>query len=259
MRPQLAMAALLLLMIGSSLLFVRQDPAGRGQVSVTEPARRRRLHSRCPGVLRLSSVEGDGTPPWPRAVPRTHPHSRKSRAPATQMRWQPITRVATRRQSGCSVRSQPRGGEKAASAALHEGHAARNGSSCQRAARLYDGVAERFAGTTLAEEASWHAASCYQALGELSRARAHYAALESSSAFRERASAALAGVDESLASTAAAARTEASAPAAEPVAAAPAPTADLARAKAPRRSSAPASAPAAASAPTTPPPSKSSP
>src|SRR5690606_33030869 len=36
MRPQLAMAALLLLMIGSSLVFVRTDPQNGGHVSVTE-------------------------------------------------------------------------------------------------------------------------------------------------------------------------------------------------------------------------------
>lgn len=259
MRPQLAMAALLLLMIGSSLLFVRQDPAGRGQVSVTELGAPRAAPLEVPGRAAPVVVEGDGTPALAASSTADAPalEEEPGASYADAMAAYHEGRYAEAERLFGEVAAQ--GGEKAASAALHEGHAARNGSGCQRAARLYDGVAERFAGTTLAEEASWHAASCYQALGELSRARAHYVALESSSAFRERASAALAGVDESLASTAAAVRTEASAPAAEPVAAAPALNADLARAKGAAASSAPTSAPAAASEPTAPPPPKSSP
>lgn len=254
MRPQLAMAALLLLMIGSSLLFVRRDPTGRGQVSVTELGAPRAAPLEVPGRAPPVVVVGDGTPvAAARAAdePAPAPAQEPSASYADAMSAYHEGRYAEAERLFGEVAAL--GGEKAGSAALHEGHAARNGSGCQRAARLYDSVAERFAGTTLAEEASWHAASCYQALGELSRARAHYAALEDSSAFRERASAALAGIDETLAAAAPAASrtvaTRAEAPPATPAAeagSAPAPgDADALRAKS---ASSPApSAPTAAS------------
>jgi len=224
MRPQLAMAALLLLMIGSSLLFVRRDPAGRDQVSVTELGAPRAAPLEAAGRAAPVVVEGDGAPAAPAAglAPADAPDAQAlPAAPPTTysdaMAAYHEGRYAEAERLFGEVAAQ--GGEKAATAALHEGHAARNGSGCQRAARIYDAVAERFSGSSLADEASWHAASCYQALGELGRARAHYLALKENPAFRERASAALSSVDESLTATALASRAEAApASAAEPAA-----------------------------------------
>jgi|SRR6478736_95304 len=224
MRPQLAMAALLLLMIGSSLLFVRQDPAGRDQVSVTELGAPRAAPLE--GARRAAPVvvEGDAAPaaaaaPVAAAAAAAEPPDAQTlpTAPpasyADAMTAYSEGRYAEAERLFGEVAAQ--GGEKAASAAVHEGHAARNGSGCQRAARLYDSVAERYAGTPLGEEASWHAASCYQALGELSRARAHYLALKDSPAFGQRATAALTGVEESLANSGLKAQAEAATAAAE--------------------------------------------
>jgi len=197
MRPQLAMAALLLLMIGSSLLFVRQDPTGRDQVSVTELGAPRSAPAEAGVRAAPVVVEGEGAPAGPAAEAESHPLAPEPKTTYSEaMAAYHEGRYAEAERLFGEVAAQ--GGEKAGSAALHEGHAARNGSGCQRAARLYDAVAEHFTGTTLAEEASWHAASCYQALGELGRARAHYVALEGSPAFRDRAAAALTAVDEAL-------------------------------------------------------------
>jgi len=246
MRPQLAMAALLLLMIGSSLLFVRQDPAGRGQVSVTELGAPRAAPLEAAGRAAPVVVEGDAAAP---ALSSSSDVAARAEEPVATysdaMAAYHEGRYAEAERLFGEVAAQA--GEKAGSAALHEGHAARNGSGCQRAAPLYDKVAERFVGTTLADEASWHAASCYQALGELGRARAHYAALEDSPAFGQRAVAALAGVDDSL-KTAAQARGEPSPTRPATAAATSGAGAEIAaKAEAPATSS--AAAPAAPAAP----------
>lgn len=234
MRPQLAMAALLLLMIGSSLLFVRQDPAGRDQVSVTELGAPRAVPLEAARRAAPVVVEGDGAPSAVAGVIAAEAPDAQTLPVAPPTTYSDAMaayhegRYAEAERLFGEVAAQ--GGEKAASAALHEGHAARNGSGCQRAARLYDAVAERFSGSTLSDEASWHAASCYQALGELGRARAHYLALKENPAFRERAGAALSSIDESLTNAALASRSE-TAPA-EPAADASSAVADAGQADA---------------------------
>jgi hypothetical protein len=265
MRPQLAMAALLLLMIGSSLLFVRQDPAGRDQVSVTELGAPRALPLDATRRAAPVVVEGDAAPAGP-AVPAAAAAAEPPDAQtlptappasyADAMTAYSEGRYAEAERLFGEVAAQ--GGEKAASAAVHEGHAARNGSGCQRAARLYDSVAERYAGTPLGEEASWHAASCYQALGELSRARAHYLALKDSPAFGQRATAALSGVEESLANSGLKAQAEVATAAAAPPADAGLASASAASAGA-KTAAAPAPAPAAPSAPAGAAPAKAAP
>jgi hypothetical protein len=189
MRPQLAMAALLLLMIGSSLVFVRTNPTDRGQVSVTElgtPTGEAVVRSETGkealvfegdrAAVGRPADEGEaaglGAPAdtpdkdakgAPGAMAQTY---REALAAYHEGRYAEAERLFS------EVASQ--GDERAASAALHEGHAARNGSGCQRAAALYDAVAARFDGGTVGDEASWHAATCYRAMGQLKRAAAHY-------------------------------------------------------------------------------------
>jgi hypothetical protein len=250
MRPQLAMAALLLLMIGSSLLFVRQDPAGRDQVSVTELGAPRAAPLEAARRAAPVVVEGDGAPAAPSGVVAADTPDAQALPAAPPTTYSDAMaayhegRYAEAERLFGEVAAQ--GGEKAASAALHEGHAARNGSGCQRAARLYDAVAERFSGSTLSDEASWHAASCYQALGELGRARAHYLALKENPAFRDRAGAALTSIDESLTNAALASRSETTA-AAEPAADASKAAAEAGRSTAKAGAAAPAGAPASPS------------
>src|SRR5690606_41324428 len=78
------------------------------------------------------------------------------------------------------------GGSQAPRAALHEAHAARNGSGCQRAAGRYDTVVTRYPGTPIADETSWHAAACYLALGQNERAAAHHRSRAPRTAYADR-------------------------------------------------------------------------
>lgn len=208
MKPQLAMAALLLLMIGSSLVFVRSDPRNQGQVSVTErgtPHTEALSDSAAPN--RALVFEGERNSPVPRAAAENDESEVGATATDTEQPSDRLTyneamaayqegRYAEAERLFSEVASA--GGERAASAALHEGHAARNGSGCQRAAALYDAVAARYSGGTVADEASWHAATCYRAMGQLKRASAHYTALKDRPAYAARAESALAEIEAQL-------------------------------------------------------------
>lgn len=217
MRPQLAMAALLLLMIGSSLIFVRTGPTDRGQISVTELGT-----PTSEGVVRTEAgkealvFEGDpaasarlsdvaahlsdgskGNAPG-KAEEESSGSAKQSPGSLSQTYRDAMTayqegRYAEAERLFSDVASED--DERAASAALHEGHAARNGSGCQRAAALYDAVAERFQGGTVGDEASWHAATCYRAMGQLKRAAAHYTRLKARPAYASRAEKALTEID----------------------------------------------------------------
>jgi hypothetical protein len=208
MRPQLAMAALLVLMVGSSLVFVRSGPGRGDQVRVREVG-----SPSADGP----NVHGEATPP---PAPRDEPHSglteltessranqvvakeegesakrAPSAAPSTDSPVLPPTYEEAMRayQDGRYAEAErlfgevsKTGGEKAGAAALHEAHAARNGSGCQRAASYYDEVALRFGGSSVANEAAWHAALCYRALGQTERARVHLERLRSMPAYQAR-------------------------------------------------------------------------
>jgi hypothetical protein len=203
MRPQLAMAAVLLLMIGTSLVFVRVGPGRHDKVAVTElgtpapDAPSGESPANGPRVVTGDAYEAEGAEaraaaPAGAAAPGESEVGAASYADA--MAAYQAGRYAEAERLFGEVAA--RGGERAAAAALHEGHAARNGSGCQRAAALYDGVTALYAGTTVADEAAWHAASCYQSLGQVDRARAHLAALAERPAFEARAAAVLAELEQ---------------------------------------------------------------
>lgn len=228
MRPQLAMAALLLLMVSTSLVFLRARPGGHDQVSVTERG--------VPGldadtVPRHSIV----TEPLPADAPAPTERLARAEAPAAaagSSEGEPKGRSARMKSSapGADLAAEPSaegahggadfdaalaayhagryaeaeglfqkvaeaGGPQASRAALHEAHAARNGTGCQRAAGLYDTVATRYPGTPTADEASWHAASCYRALGQRERAAAHYRSLATRPGYADRAHQALSALE----------------------------------------------------------------
>lgn len=208
MRPQLAMAALLLLMIGSSLIFVRSTPRTGEHVAVTE---RGVPFAEMPSAtdpqggplifegdadalarFQLEPEEPDDGAASAKGASAPQPAAKESATRGTyndamvayqEGRYAEAERLFSEAASA--------GSEQSASAALHEGHAARNGSGCQRAAQLYDSVAAKYPGSTVADEALWHAASCYRAMGQNQRAAAHYEKLTARPAFASRARAAL--------------------------------------------------------------------
>jgi hypothetical protein len=215
MRPQLAMAALLLLMIGSSLVFVRNGPLGHGEVSVTEVGK--------PYAEPMMDRSAEETLVFEGTEERRAEHiekrlSKESAEVGSVSEPGNVSHVASSRETYSAAMSAYQegryaeaerlfsevasaGGEQAASAALHEGHAARNGSGCQRAASLYDAVAEQYSSSTVADEASWLAASCYRAMGQVRRAAAHYEALTMRPAFAVRAQKALEEINAQLIAT----------------------------------------------------------
>ncbi len=207
MRPQLAMAALLVLMVGSGLIFVRARPTSgnsdgmrvveRGMPSVDHPEKPQTdemlVFGGEPDPLMEGSVEEQaaaGSEDDIHSVTPADEHRRREHAAyGDAMAAYQQGRYAEAERLFSEVAST--GGEQAASAALHEGHAARNGSGCQRAAAIYDSVAQRQGATTIGDEASWHAASCYRAMGHTAQALSHYRKLSSRGAFSERAKQAL--------------------------------------------------------------------
>lgn len=203
MRPQLAMAALLVLMVGSSLIFVRGTPSGATSdgMRVVERGVPSNEAPQAKGKTMIFSGDPEG-----RSRPRAEEDEDAESEEPTQLKKRGTDEEVRKRQRAAysdamTAYQQGRyaeaerlfsevastGGEQAASAALHEGHAARNGSGCQRAAAIYDAIASRQGGGTISYEASWHAASCYRAMGQNERAVAHYKKLAGHGAFADRA------------------------------------------------------------------------
>jgi len=263
MRPQLAMAALLVLMVGTSLVFVRSGPGLGDQVAVREvgspeaerPLSRPLAEAEPIAPLPFERAEAARAEPsleGPDAKPRAKSlAAASSGAPVLPPTYEEAMRAY---QDGRYAEAErlfsevsKSGGEKAGSAALHEAHAARNGSGCQRAASYYDEVALRFAGSSVADEAAWHAALCYRALGQMDRARAQLEKLEQRPAYRARVERLLAPSEPGPLNASAEADAAGARAAQEPTPAASAPAAsNAARAKA-------TSAPAAKTAPAAPP------
>lgn len=265
MRPQLAMAALLLLMVGSSLMFVRGGPGLGDQVAVRETgspvAEAQRARSRAAPLVVATEEQRTGATD---AAPSMAPESSSPGAPpsndgtpkkaeAGPARVADYAEAIRAYQAGSYAEAErlfsevaARGGEKAGAAALHEAHSARNGSGCQRAASTYDEVALRFKGTAVGDEASWHAANCYRALGQIERARAHLELLKDHPAYQAQVERALSSMAVAQAEQVASRPASAPTSAAKPIASV---SSAAAKAAAPSQADAKAKAGAAPAAP----------
>ncbi len=230
MRPQLAMAALLLLMIGASLFFVRGRPGSGDSVLVTErgvpesevaehvaivpqsapPAEvpvplaatsaatrassgTRNERGRDEGERSAGSVASDKLDVESKAAAEAEP------LPGTEPAADSIEAALAAYQGGRYVEAQrrfeeiaARGGEGAPAAALQAVEALRRQRGCPAAAPRYEDVHSRYRDTPAGSEAAWHAGDCYRALGELARARHSLEALLEVAEYRSRAEAALA-------------------------------------------------------------------
>ena len=217
MRPQLAMAALLLLAIGSGLVFFRQRPNDRDTVSVTErgvaesdpeplsvlprgqKGEAAKAAAPAPGLAAapLSPTARDAIAMRPAA-----PAATASAAPA-EAREDSVYQAALgayragryreARQQFESVVAQ--GGADAARAAYYAALAAKGGEGCGSAATLFDQVSQHYPGTSSGYDATWEAAGCYETLGDTERARRSYQALLDEGSYSARARAALAQLD----------------------------------------------------------------
>lgn len=276
MRPQLAMAALLLLAIGSSLIFFRARPGDRNSMSVTErgvPEADSDFVAVVPAASRDRARDAHGPPtgeaPVEKDKKEAAPGAAVARsggglAAAPELAESPGDTAfqaaldALKEGRNKDAREQfesvaARGGADAAQAAFHAAEAAKNELGCSEAAKLFDQVPFQYPGTRPGYDATFQAASCYEATGDIEKARRSYQALLDEPSYAERARAALVQLERANDQVEVAARKATSMPAAAKAAgagakgAAPAPDPGPAQA-APVR--------AAPARPAAPPPSK---
>jgi tetratricopeptide (TPR) repeat protein len=206
MRPQLAMAALLLLLIGSSLVVLRGRPGDRDSVIVTEqglPA------SESEHQLLLPERLPSEVAPAPEAL--TAEAKAKAAPAASVAAAEPADAEEERSgddaeySQGVALYDQGRyvearrvldsvatkGGPRAAESALYAARATQQTQGCGAAVTQFEQVSARFRNTPSGLEANWQAADCYRTLGETEQARRSYEALLSTD-YDERARGALA-------------------------------------------------------------------
>jgi TolA-binding protein len=249
MRPQLAMAALLLLVIGSSLLLVRTRPGEQKNVLITE----RGVPEAEPegaGVVPLAvqASRAARVTPAASAAPEAEPADRSS-ARANASASSKGDGSASRAENAESQRAveadrayeqalgayrdrkyeeaeqrftqiAARGGDNAASAALYAAQSARASGGCGRAVAQFDEVFRRFPDAPPGREAAWQAAGCYRTMGDFDHARREYEALLNTPGYADRAQAALASLGDTEPTPAAAVAAHVAAPPAEAKAAA---------------------------------------
>jgi hypothetical protein len=182
MRPQLAMAALFFLVIGSSLLLLRAKPGAIAPVRVTErgaPA----VEFEAPVALAAATAMPSPTTITAAASPPADsPQAAEGAGP-------------TRDKAAEAARSSDK---EAARLALTDARTVRDGAGCAAAVSKYDEIGARFPGTGAAADAMWEAASCYRSMGDAAKARELYLALESVGSYRQRAEQELAAESGSL-------------------------------------------------------------
>lgn len=260
MRPQLAMAALLLLMIGSSLLFLRARPSQ--DVMVTEhgvpeteaehvvvaapaPAELRAMPAAsAAGAPRPVALRGEAAATRGREEERSAPAAAAPiaadeaakgaaepdalGASASDAATDTLEGATAAFQGGRYVEAQrrfeelaARGGSDAPVAALQAVEALRRQRGCPAAAPRYDEVHAKYPDTSSGNEAAWQAGDCYRALGDLPRARQTLESLLGVSEYRARAQTALQELTAREEQLASARKAKAAAPAAAPVPASP--------------------------------------
>lgn len=250
MRPQLAMAALLLLMVGTSLVLLRARPGEREAVQVTErgvpeseseptalelkpealtptpraAAKAPAIASELLATETAESERADAPPEGPAAAAALKGRARTTagaglagKAAGAGSDYDDAM-AAYRR--GHYAEAETRfdavaaaGGEQSASASLLAAQAARNASGCATAASRFDRVYARYPDTGIGHEAAWQAATCYRGLGQTERAKQSYRALLDVPGYEERAARALRDLEPSAAAAPATRAAPATAPA----------------------------------------------
>jgi TolA-binding protein len=216
MRPQLIMGALLLLMIGSSLMFLRARPGQHSAMQVTErgaPEAEVDLvlpvapvpESGAPitsGILRAPpGAEVDGAAPLRQPIAPPAPVREAARASSPEVGadgLDPFEQALQLYRAGKYTEAQRRferisrgAGGRAPEAALYSAQSVRNASGCAPAMSRFERVRLEFPGSASAYEAAWRAAKCQQQLGDVEAARQSFESLLQVSSHAERARLAL--------------------------------------------------------------------
>jgi hypothetical protein len=211
MRPQLAMAAMLVLVVGSSLLLLRVRTGAVSSVTPTKDegsmaAGPESDHAKAPATQRdpakpqMAQVNEDGTPDTPApdasAAATTQPRPQASDAPLTEEQLALIDkqfdaamasynsgnhRAAQQKFAEIKATKSPRAG----AAALYEARAVRAHSGCKAAVPYYNAV--RASGGAMAADATWEQADCHRILGEAAQARTLYLTLRNNKSYSARA------------------------------------------------------------------------
>src|SRR5688500_740151 len=162
MRPQLAMAAVLVLMLGSSLLLLRARPGSPGSAPV-------RVTERGEPIPEQQEVAAQATADYPAPAAAA-----TSTAPTTTLVPDEDGRAARAKDKDVAGRAgaiegadeakqvKPADEEKGAGAvaALSEARSVRSQSGCAAAVGKFDEVGASFPGTAAAFDAMWDAAAC---------------------------------------------------------------------------------------------------
>jgi hypothetical protein len=212
MRPQLAMAALLLLVVGASLAVLRPKPGSHGSVQVTEhgaPQSERELvvpveegedgvalaEPSAPPLKAAAKAEETVAVAANTAAPSDAIVDDQARAEAEDRAYAAAMEAyrggdheTAQRQFDAIVQS---GGRNANAAELYAAFAAEKALGCSAALPRFDSVAAKNESNDLGHQATWQSATCRAQVGEDARARRDLENLERVPSYAQRARAAL--------------------------------------------------------------------
>lgn len=205
MRPQLAMAAMLVLVVGSSLLLLR---VRTGAVAVTPTKDEGSVAAGpSPEHAPAPATQNNGEDLLEGPLPSTEPPDVSPNAASAQPRAavsgapldedqldaidEQFDQAMASYNSGDHLSAQRQfaaikstKSPKAGSAALYEARAVRAHSGCKAAVPYYNAV--RSMGGGMAADATWEQADCHRILGESAQARSLYLALQSNKSYSAR-------------------------------------------------------------------------
>jgi len=200
MRPQLAMAALLMLVIGSSVLLMRARP---GSVAVTPnkdepPAVAAAPVDEAP-ASETTELEPAETEPEQVAADEDRKAEDSPEATASVEASAEPQAVASFEEAKALYKDTKygeaqvafnqiaaSGGANASTAALFEARAVRAQSGCSGAVSYYHKVRANHGGTPAADDATWELADCLRQLGKTDEATKYFALLADNDAYKER-------------------------------------------------------------------------
>jgi hypothetical protein len=209
MRPQLAMAALLLLVVGASLTVLRPTPGSHGSVQVTEhgaPESERELvvpieEAEEQVALQEAPLEKEAkttatpaeladTPVQPGQVAED-PTQDQARAEAEDRAYAAAMEAyrggdheSAQRQFDAIVQSA---GRNANAAELYAAYATEKAAGCSAALPRFDSVSAKNEANDLGHQATWQSATCRVQLGQEARARRDLEQLQRVPAYAQRA------------------------------------------------------------------------
>lgn len=219
MRPQIGMAALLMLMLGSSLLFLRVKPGEPNHVQVTErgvPESERDTVALVPVPEPAPSPKGEAPGAAPRSAARARAAEPSLAEGPLERREAPARDVArddlAALEGATSGAFAPAPAGKAAALAPAETEldmarpapapaGAPAAPGCADALPRYEEIRASPPSDDAGREATWAAAECYRNLGRIAEARAAYGTLLTAPAYADRARRALAALSEAVAAS----------------------------------------------------------